>query len=262
MNLFKKYFLKIIITITLLFTILSCVKTYSYVKVDNIIEKRRVVAITSFLFPKNMTDKNLDKLKYLNTEIYADYVLNSFISNFNKESEMIKIDKLQNIVGNKDFSSLQYHSLLDSPYVAASGTLAVDDTNPELINMLKGKVDAFMVVKVKMSFWAQKTYFDFDIIDLDTNSIWKDTMEGTSYYIIGDAGPTKKTSYEIVIADVMEYQKRHQQELYTIIDESVRDSIINTKKRVPYAFSTNDILFTVKTFSLTNENYSLKAGIK
>ena len=87
-------------------------------------------------------------------------------------------------------------------------------------------------------------------------------MDGNSYHIIGDTGaPTRQTAYEIVIADVMKYQQRHAEELYIIIDQAISNGVSKLKGRTPYAFNTNDIIFTQKTFSLTNEDYAKKAGI-
>ena len=78
----------------------------SYVVVDNIISKERNIVIASFTFPKDMTNQYFDKLKYLNTEIYADYVLESFISNFNSQNELVKLITLEEALGKSEFSKL------------------------------------------------------------------------------------------------------------------------------------------------------------
>ena len=251
-----------IFTVLSLFTAASCSSKYSYIRVDDIIEKNRTIAIASFTFPKSMTNQYLDKLKYLNTEIYTDFVLNSFISNFNSQNEMVKLITLQEALGNDEFSKLPNHSILGADYAAATGTLAVNKLSEETLSKLAGKTDGIMYAKPSMSFWSQKVNIDFEIYDIEGKYLWIDTLNGTSYYIIGDTGePTRQTAYEIVIADVMRYQKRHAEELYILIDQAISNGINGLKGKAPYAFNTNDIIFTQKTFSLTNEDYAKKAGI-
>ena len=65
-----------------------------------------------------------------------------------------------------------------------------------------------------------------------------------------------------IYTDVVKFQQKHADELYIIVDEAISNGVYTLKNKVPYAFSTNDILFTQKTFSLTNEEYAKKAGIK
>ncbi|WP_157149265.1 hypothetical protein [Brachyspira pilosicoli] len=236
----------------------------SVVVVDDIISTNRIVAIVSFTFPKSMTNVNIDRLKYLNTEIYTDVVLKSFISNFNSQSELIKLVTLEEALGTLAFSKLPNHYILGSDYVAATGTIATNKLDDDTIALLRDKnISGVMYANSKMSFWAQSIDINFDMYDLNGNNLWLDTLEGYSYYIIGDTGsPTKQMNYQIVIADVVKFQQKHADELYIIIDEAVSNGVYTLKNKVPYAFSTNDILFTQKTFSLTNEEYAKKAGIK
>ena len=251
-----------ILAITALFIFVSCASKYSYVRVDEIINKQRTIAVASFTFPKSMTNQYYDRLKYLNTEIYTDFVLNSFISNFNSQNEMVKLITLKEAIGDDEFASLpsDYYYVLGSDYVAATGTLAVDG---DVFSLLKEKnIDGLMYAHASMSFWSQKVNIDFEIYDNDGNYLWIDYLDGNSYHIIGDTGaPTRQTAYEIVIADVMKYQQRHAEELYIIIDQAISNGVSKLKGKTPYAFNTNDILFTQKTFSLTNEDYAKKAGI-
>lgn len=245
-----------------LFITISCASKYSYVRVDDIISKNRTIAIASFTFPKSMTNQYWDKLKYLNTEIYTDFVLNSFISNFNSQNEMVKLITLQEAIGNEEFAKLPNHSILGADYVAATGTIATNRLSEETLTLLSNKVDGVMYANSAMSFWSQKVNIDFEIYDIEGNYLWIDTLNGNSYHIIGDTGaPTRQTAYEIVIADVMKYQKKHAEELYIVIDQAISNGINGLKGKAPYAFNTNDIIFTQKTFSLTNENYAKKAGI-
>ena len=255
--------IKFTIYIALLFIFISCAEKYSYVKVYDIIEKNRTVAIVSFTFPKNMTNDYFDKLKYINTEIYTDFVLNSFISNFNYQNVMVKLVTLQEALGDEEFSKLGNHSILGADYVVATGTLATNSLNEDTISLLvSNKIDGIMYVNSYISFWSQKIDIDFNIYDIDGKYLWIDNFNGYSYHIIGDTGaPTRQTAYDIVLADVMKYQERHANELYTIIDQAVSNGISKLKGKVPYAFNTNDIIFTEKTFSLTNEDYAKKAGI-
>ncbi|WP_295154953.1 hypothetical protein [uncultured Brachyspira sp.] len=254
MNRKINFFIFIILS---LFIIISCASRYSYVRVDDIIEKKRNIAIASFTFPKSMTNQYLDKLKYLNTEIYADFVLNSFISNFNSQNEMVRLITLEEAIGNKDFAELPNHSILGADYVAATGTLATNRLSEETLLILADKVDGIMYANSAMSFWSQKVTIDFEIYDIDGDYLWIDTLNGDSYHIIGDTGsPTRQTAYEIVIADVMKYQKRHAEELYIVIDQAISNGVSKLKGRAPYAFNTNDIIFTQKTLSLTNEDYT------
>ena len=258
----KINFLFIFFIILSLFITISCASKYSYVRVDDIIDKNITIAIASFTFPKSMTNQYWDRLKYLNTEIYTDFVLNSFISNFNSQNEMVKLVTLQEAIGNKEFANLPHHSILGADYVAATGTLATNRLSEETLALLADKVDGVMYAESAMSFWSQKVSIDFEIYDIDGNYLWIDTLNGASYYIIGDTGaPTRQTAYEIVIADVMKYQKKHAEELYIVIDQAISNGISSLKGKVPYAFNTNNIIFTQKTFSLTNEDYAKKAGI-
>ena len=243
--------------------ILSCANMrQSYVVVDNIISKERTIVIASFTFPKNMTNQNLDKLKYLNTEIYADFVLGSFITNFNSQNDLVKLITLEEALGKQEFSKLSNHSIFRADYVAATGTLAANILDEETANKILNNYDGIMFANSYMSFWSQNIIIDFRVYEANGSYLWVDRLNGKSYHIIGDTGsPTRQTAYEIVIADVVRYQQRHGEELYTVIDEAISNGINGLKERIPYAFSTNDILFTQKTFSLTNENYSEKAGI-
>lgn len=255
--------IKIIFIIILsLFISISCASKYSYVKADEIIEKNRTIAIVSFTFPKSMTNQYLDRLKYLNTEIYTDFVLNSFISNFNSQNEIVKLITLQEALGKSDFAKLPNHYIMGADYVAATGTLATNRLSKDTLDLLMEKVDGIMYADSYMSFWSQKVSIDFEIYDTEGNYLWIDTLDGASYHIIGDTGaPTRQTAYEIVIADVMKYQKRHAEELYIVIDQAISNGVSKLKGKVPYAFNTNDIIFTQNTFSLTNEDYAKKAGI-
>nr|WP_297297757.1 hypothetical protein [uncultured Brachyspira sp.] len=251
-----------IFIIMALFIMISCASRYSYVRVDDIIEKNRTIAIASFTFPKNMTNQYTDKLKYLNTEIYTDFVLNSFISNFNSQNEMVRLITLQEALGNEEFAKLPNHSILGADYVAATGTLATNRLSEETLSLLTDKVDGVMYASSAMSFWAQKVSINFEIYDITGDYLWIDTLDGASYHIIGDTGaPTRQTAYEIVIADVMKYQKKHAEELYVVIDQAISNGVARLKGKAPYAFNTNEIIFTQKTFSLTNEDYAKKAGI-
>ena len=75
----NKKILKRLFIFFIILIIISCANMRkSYVVVDNIISKERNIVIASFTFPKDMTKQYIDKLKYMNTEIYADYVLESF----------------------------------------------------------------------------------------------------------------------------------------------------------------------------------------
>lgn len=254
----KRLFIFFIISI-----IISCANMRkSYVVVDNIISKERNIVIASFTFPKDMTNQYFDKLKYLNTEIYADYVLESFISNFNSQNELVKLITLEEALGKSEFSKLSNHSILGADYVAATGTLPSGISDETAIEKIFNDYDGIMYANSYMSFWSQNIIVDFRIYDANGEYLWVDTLSGKSYHIIGDTGsPTKQTAYEIVIADVVKYQQRHGEELYTIINQAISNGIRGLKERIPYAFNTNDIPFTQKTFSLTNENYSKKAGI-
>ena len=249
-----------ILAIITLFIFVSCASKYSYVRVDDMISKHRTIAVASFTFPKSMTNQYYDRLKYLNTEIYTDFVL--FISNFNSQNEMVKLVTLKEAIGDESFAALpdEYHYVLGSDYVAATGTLAVDG---DVFSILKDKnIDGLMYAHAYMSFWSQRVSIDFEIYDNEGRYLWLDTLNGNSYHIIGDTGaPTRQTAYEIVIADVMKYQQKHAEELYIVIDQAISNGISKLKGRTPYAFNTNDILFTQKTFSLTNEDYAKKAGI-
>ncbi|WP_300366430.1 hypothetical protein [Brachyspira sp.] len=259
MNRKINFFIFIILS---LFITISCASKYSYVKVDDIIGKNRTIAVASFTFTKSMTNHYLDRLKYLNTEIYTDFVLNSFISNFNSQNEMVRLITLEEAMGNKDFAELPNHSILGANYVAATGTLATNRLSEKTLSALADKVDGIMYANSTMSFWSQKVTINFEIYDLEENYLWIDTLNGDSYHIIGDTGaPTRQTAYEIVIADVMKYQKRHAEELYIVIDQAISNAVSRLKGKVPYAFNTNNIIFTQKTFSLTNEDYAKKAGI-
>lgn len=259
---FKRSVKLFVFIIIFLFITISCASKYSYVRVDDIIEKKRTIAIASFTFPKSMTNQYLDKLKYLNTEIYTDFVLNSFISNFNSQNEMVKLITLQEAIGNEEFAKLPNHSILGADYVAATGTLATNRLSEETLSLLSGKADGVMYANSAMSFWSQKVSIDFEIYDITGDYLWIDTLNGVSYHIIGDTGaPTRQTAYEIVIADVMKYQKLHAEELYVVIDQAISNGVNGLKGKAPYAFNTNDIIFTQKTFSLTNEDYAKKAGI-
>lgn len=234
----------------------------SYAVAENIISKERNIVVASFTFPKNMTNRHLDKLKYLNTEIYADFVLGSFISNFNSQNKLVKLIALEDALGKQEFSKLSNHSILGADYVAATGTLSSPISDETAIEKIFNDYDGIMYANSFMSFWAQNIIIDFRIYDKDGDYLWIDRLNGNSHYIIGDTGsPTRQTAYEIVIADVVRYQQRHSEELYTIINQAISNGVNGLKDRVPYAFNTNDILFTQKTFSLTNENYSKKAGI-
>ena len=142
-----------------LFIMISCASRYSYVRVDDIIEKNRTIAIASFTFPKNMTNQYTDKLKYLNTEIYTDFVLNSFISNFNSQNEMVRLITLQEALGNEEFAKLPNHSILGADYVAATGTLATNRLSEETLSLLTDKVDGVMYASSAMSFCVKGIKF-------------------------------------------------------------------------------------------------------
>ena len=243
---------------------ISCMNTRtSYILLDDIIKRERTIAITSFTFPKSMTNEYYDKLKYLNTQIYADYVLNSFISNFNAQNTLIKLVTLENAIGSSDFSTLDNYYILGSSTVAATGTLATNTVDNKILSLLKeNDIDGIMTANAIMSFWKQSIEVDFEVDSIDGSSLWVDSFIGNSQHIIGDTGsPTKQTSYKIIIADVLKYQERHLDDLYIIIDESVSNGISKLKNKVPYAFNTNNIIFTERTLSITNEDYSKKVGI-
>lgn len=253
---------KILLLLLLVITILSCAQTFSYIQTEQFIGKETTIVIASFTLPKNMTNPSLDKLKYLNTQMYVDNILTSFITNFNNQGNMIKLITLEEALGTEAFSKLEYHSLLGLGSVAATGTLATNYLTPETISLLEEKTSGYMFIESILSFWSQKVELYFEMYDFNEIPIWIQEFEGTSYHIIGDAGPTRQTAYDIIIADILEYQKKHKPDLDIVIDEAVSNAVVSLKNRNPYIFSTNDILFTEKTFSLTNENYKTKAGIK
>ena len=191
-----------------------------------------------------------------------------------KENIYILAGQLYERKGDKDSSLATYEKLYtatkDSDIKEKTATkildiqLATNKLDDDTIALLRDKnISGVMYANSKMSFWAQSIDINFDMYDLNGNNLWLDTLEGYSYYIIGDTGsPTKQMNYQIVIADVLKFQQKHADELYIIIDEAVSNGVYTLKNKVPYAFSTNDILFTQKTFSLTNEEYAKKAGIK
>lgn len=255
----KRYF---IILSILLITVLSCAskKNMYKTKPAALLDKNINVVLYSFLFPKNMTNAS-DKIKYLNTEIYADYVLNSFISNMNKESEMLNIKTLRDVIGQKDFDALNYQTILSSSSVSGNGTLATNYISDSFYESMKDKVDAIMTVESSMSFWSQTVRINFTLRDLNKKIIWQDSVDGVSRYIVSDITPTRRAFYQTIITEASNAQRRHQTELYTVIDDAVNSSVNNLKTKSPYMFSTNYILFTQKTFSLTNENYAKKAGL-
>lgn len=259
----KKLFIFPFLFIFFIIVIISCANMRkSYVVLDNIIKKERNIVIASFTFPKSMTNQSLDKLKYLNTEIYADFVLESFISNFNAQNNLVNLITLEEALGKQEFSKLSNHSIFRADYVAATGTLASDILDVGIADKVLSDYDGIMFANSYMSFWSQNIIIDFRVYESNGEYLWVDKLDGKSYHIIGDTGsPTKQTAYEIIIADVTKYQQRHGEELYTVINEAISNGVSGLKDRIPYAFNTNDILFTQKTFSLTNEDYAKKAGI-
>lgn len=253
------------IILFLSFVLISCetIKR-SYVLVDEKDMVKKTIAIASFTIPKNMTNEYRDKLKYLNTEIYADFILNSFISNFNSQNELFELKTLKDAIGDEEFAKLPNHYILGTDYVAATGTLAstnfLDDNTINLL--IETNISGIMNADAIISFWSQNIKVNFKVYDTNKNNLWVDNLNGYSYYIIGDTGsPTRQTAYEIVIADILKSQERHSDDLYIIIDEAISNGVVKLKNKIPYAFNTNNILFTQKTFSLTNEEYSKKAGI-
>ena len=253
---------KILLLSLLIIIIVSCAQTFSYIQVEQFIGKESTIVVASFTLPKNMTDSRLDKLKYLNTQIYADNVLASFITNFNSQGNMVKLITLEDALGKEAFSKLEYHAVLGSDRIAATGTIATNYLTPETISFLEENTSGYMFVESVLSFWSQKVELYFQMYDFNKTPIWIEDFEGTSYHIIGDAGPTRQTAYDIIIADILEYQKKHKSGLEIVINEAVSNAVISLKDRNPYIFSTNEILFTEKTFSLTNENYKKEAGIE
>lgn len=244
--------MKLCIILFFIVNIISCKSvSHSYLKIEDILgEEKKTIALVSFTFPKNMTNERLDRIKYLNTQIYVDDILNGFVSNFNKENSMLEIKPIESIIGSEEFSKLEYHSILGADYVAATGTIASNYISENTIETLKtDDVYGYLFVNANMSFWSQEINTHFEMFNLNKEMIWKDDANGVSYYIIGDTGPTRQTAYEIVLADVLENQKNHNDDLKIIIDEATSNLVLDLKTRKPYAFDMDSILFTK-----TNEN--------
>lgn len=252
---------KIFITITIaVFTTMALYGAKNYIKLSDI-RKKRKIALISFTMPKDMLNLKYDKVKYLNNEIYIDYIANSFISNFNNANEYMNIDAVGNIISAQLFSTYPLGHQMHDKYAVASQTVAVNDVDEKMIEALSGKVDSYMFINANPSFWSQNVVIDFEIYDLNKELIWEGSFEGASKYIIADTSITPKTGYQIVIKEIMEYQKRHQSELYIILDEAIANSVANTLKKYPTAFKRKTGYEMIRTFSLTNENYAKKAGI-
>ena len=165
-----------ILAIIILFIFISCASKYSYVRVDEVISKPRTIAVASFTFPKSMTNQYYDRLKYLNTEIYTDFVLNSFISNFNSQNEMIKLVTLKEAIGDNEFAALpsEYHYVLGADYVAATGTLAVDGDVFSILRdkLKKGEVQSLKSLLIlKNNKWDENACKEHlkEVIDLYVN---------------------------------------------------------------------------------------------
>ncbi len=255
----KKIFISILL-VGILTALLYSQSNRNYINMNDI-TKKRTVALASFRLKESMTNKALDKLKYFNVELYSEYIVNSFISNFNSTNSFITLVPLKSVLSKNAFNSLPSTYPLDSEYVAPLGYIATNNVPDNVLEDLQGKVDSIMFADVTLSFWAQKIFINFSMYDLDRELIWRDTFEGESKYIIGDNPLSQDRAYSVILEQVAENEKKHEAGLYRVIDESISNSIYNISRKFPMVFDTNEYFRTVETFSLTNENYKKEANL-
>ena len=232
----------------------------NYIKMSDI-SRKRTVALASFMVKRDMVNSKYDKVKYLNTEVYSEYMVNSFISNFNNTNSFMTIVPLEDVLPKILFDNLPMGFPLDSEYIAPLGYISTNNVPDDVLKALEGKVDSIMFANASLSFWSQRVFIDFSIYDLNRDLVWKDQFDGQSKYIIGDTSITPKTGYAVILEDVMNEQRKHENELYIIIRESISNSINNMAMKFPMIFDTNDYFQMRKTFSLTNNNYAKEADL-
>lgn len=225
----------------------------SYVKISDI-SKPRKIALASFMVNRDMVDEKYDKMKHLNTEVYSEYIAANFVSNFNIDQSFVSLVPLKDVVSKSLLDSMPQGFSIKSEYVAPLGYISTNDVSDEVLQALEGKVDSIMFAKAHFSLWSQRIFIDFSVYDLNRELVWRDTFDGTSKYIIGNMGITPKTSYNVILRNVEESQKKYDEELYVVIDDAIKNGIENMAKKFPMIFNTNDYFQTIKTFSLTNNN--------
>ncbi len=249
-------FKKILIILSISVFVCICVlnaNNKSYVKISDI-RKPRKIALASFMVKRDMVDVKYDKMKYLNAEVYSEYIASNFISNFNTTNSFVSLVPLETVLPKALFDSMPQSFPLDSEYVAPLGYISTNNVSDEVLEALEGKVDSIMFAQARFSLWSQRIFIDFSVYDLNRELIWRDTFDGTSRYIMADKTITPKTSYNVVLRTVEELQKKYDEEFYTVIDDAIKNSIENMAVKFPMIFSTNDYYQTIRTLSLTNEN--------
>ncbi len=224
----------------------------NYVKLSDI-DKPRKIALASFMIKKDMLDTKYDKVKHLNGEIFSEYIVSNFVNSFNIDESYVSLIPLEKVLPKKIFDTIPQTFSLTSEYVSPLGYITTDDVSDEVLAALEGKVDSIMFTKVHFSLWSQRIFINFSVYDLNRELVWRDTFDGTSKHIIADTSITPKTSYNVVLQNVKNQQKRYDDEVYIVLNEAIQNSIDNMAKKFPMIFSTNDYFKTIKTFSLTNK---------
>ncbi len=245
----------LIITSILIASSILALGSYNknYVKISDIVKPRKI-ALASIMINRDMLDSRYDKTKYINGEIYAEYIASNFVSNFNIDESHLSLVPLEEVLPKNLFDTLPQTFPIKSEYVAPKGYITTNDVSDDILASLEGKVDSIMFAQARLSIWSQRIIIYFSVYDLNRELVWRDTFDGTSKYIMADTSITPKTSYNVVLQNVQNQEKKYDEQLYIVIDEAIKDSVDKMAKKFPMIFSTNDYFQTIKTFSLTNAN--------
>lgn len=235
----KRYTFTTLALLTL-FT-LSC-GTKAFVQKDVLLNVRKIALVQCKMNSACLTEK--DRMKYLNTELYAEVFCTNFVNVFNASSNAYnkRIVFLADALPAETYTALKGFTTRNATNVVAEGTIDLAQyTSNEVVDLtgqLAEDVEAYMVITLTYSLWAQSVVYDIAVYPKGAYGeeavIWQDSVKAVSTYIMNDKeSPYSSESELFRLEDVERYDNKatHQEELYYVIEEAVSNAAIATANR-------------------------------
>lgn len=190
---------------------------------DSELMERRVSSRSIKVVP--FMDGKSDRMKYLNTQVYAEYIATNFVAAFNTANTNYRIITLREALPAGDYKNLTRINAQGGMAVARDTVDLARYTAAEQTALFaKVKADALMTVTLYYSLWGQVMTAKVSIADKNGTALYSDIIRTESTYIIKDIESPYTSEFEVFGDSGSLTNRRHQDEVFTVLGEMVQSA--------------------------------------
>ncbi|MEK6794531.1 MAG: hypothetical protein AABZ39_07125 [Spirochaetota bacterium] len=166
-----------------------------------------------------------DRMKYLNTQVYAEYIATNFQTAFNGGNTNYRIISLREAMNAAEYKALTRVNARDGMAVARDTIDLSRYAAPERTALFaKVKADAFMSITLYHSVWGQAMSARVSISDRNGTVLYADLLRTESTYIVKDVESPYTSEFEVFGDSSALTNRRHQDEVFTVLGEMVQSA--------------------------------------